>query len=507
MQPLAYPDLMKRNASTADVLPEDVLDRAAKRVALLCAIGVVFFGAALVLLVMQPSPDRQGLGMIPVAAVGVLLSAGGVACLRWGGFPMDQRLSLGLAYYVMMGLLIAVLELPRVSGEGILLNGLSSLTVWQLLFPGLVPLTKRSRWTAAVTISLAVPASSGFAAVLGRSIDWSAVLVSTVPVMVAGVVGVAIGQVVYSLTRKVQEARDVGSYRLVNRLGAGGMGEVWTAEHRLLARPAAVKLIKPELLAPLEGSRPGSERDPRTLFEREAAVIARLRSPHTVELYDYGVRDDGLFYYVMELLDGLDLNNWVARYGPMPVHRALHVLHGMCLSLAEAHAAGVVHRDVKPANVFLTQLGTSPDVVKVLDFGLVLTSDASSPESEDEPPAGSPLTVSPEVIKGQRATAASDIYAVGCVASFLLAGKVPFGGTTPPQLVFAHSNVEPFRVADIAKQDIPAVLDELIDRCLKKDPAGRPASALGLAREIERCPGFGDWTMEMAADWWAAPGR
>ena len=444
--------------------------------------------------------------MIPVAAVGVLVSAAGAGCLQWAGFPTEQKLSLGLGYHVLMGLLLAVLELPRVSGADILLNGLSSLTLWQLLYPGLVPLTRRSRWGAAVAIALAIPASAGLSAVLGRSIDWSAVLVSTVPVWVAGGVGVVIGQVVFGLTRKVQEARDVGSYRLVDRLGAGSMGEVWRAEHRLLARPAAVKLIKPDILAPFDDSTPGSERDPRALFEREAAVIATLRSPHTVELYDYGVRDDGVLYYVMELLDGFDLNDWVSLYGPMPVHRALHVLHGLCLSLAEAHAAGLVHRDVKPGNVFLTQLGTSPDVVKILDFGLVLSEDTPVAETENEPPAGTAQTVSPEVLKGERATPASDIYALGCVASFLVAGKVPFRGTRASQLVYAHAKLAPLRVADIATQPIPPALDELIDRCLRKDPAERPSSALVVARVLEKCPGFGDWTMEMASDWWTTRG-
>ncbi|MCO4770686.1 MAG: serine/threonine protein kinase [Deltaproteobacteria bacterium] len=486
----------------AATLPEDVLAQAAVRVGVLCGVGLVFFGVALALLVLQPAPDREGLGMIPVAVSGLFSSAVAFGVIRFGGLADKDRLSLGLLYHVAMGFQIAVLELPRVSGEGVLLNGLSSLAVWQLLFAGLVPVSRRHLTAAALAIATAVPVTAAIAGMLGRVIDSGAVVVSTLPVLVAGGVGVAIGRVVYDLTQKVQEARDVGSYRLVRKLGEGGMGEVWTAEHRLLARPAAVKLIKADVLDQLaqEGDTATRE-DPRVLFEREAGVIANLRSPHTVELYDYGVRDDGVFFYVMELLDGFDLHVLVMKFGPLPVSRVLHVLQGICLSLAEAHDAGLVHRDMKPANVFLCELGTSADVVKVLDFGLVLTQEAPRSEEPETEVTGTPWTMSPEVARGLSATPGSDIYAVGCIAWWLLAGRMPFESESIHQLLFSHANLPVPNLAGMSAQPIPAALEALVVRCLAKAGEERP-SARDLLREIEGIEGFGAWTSLDAETFW-----
>ena len=175
-------------------------------------------------------------------------------------------------------------------------------------------------------------------------------------------------RVVYGLGAEVTRARELGSYRLEERLGAGGMGEVWRARHRLLARPAAIKLMRPEVLG---GSSPERQSELQARFEREAQATASLRSPHTIELYDFGVSDDGAFYYVMELLDGFDLDTLVQKFGPVSEERAAHLLMQVCHSLAEAHEAGLVHRDIKPANVYVCRYGREVDFVKVLDFGLV----------------------------------------------------------------------------------------------------------------------------------------
>ncbi len=482
-------------------LPADVLAQSARRVLILAVVGAVFFGAALALLIIQPAPDREGLGMIPVAVAGLAVSAA-AALVLYGEMPVEQKLRLGLLYHVVMGFQIAVLELPRVTGEDVLLNGISSVAVWQLLFPGLVPTTKRSLIAATSAISLAIPVTAAGAALLGRSIDGSAVLVSALPVLVAGGVGIAIGRVVYGLSKEVAEARDVGSYRLQTKLGDGGMGEVWIAEHRLLARPAAVKLIKADVLATAASPKQGTE-DPRVLFEREAGAIANLRSPHTVELYDYGVRDDGVFFYVMELLDGFDLWEMLAKHGRLPISRALLVLQGMCLSLAEAHEAGLVHRDIKPANIFLARLGTSYDIVKVLDFGLVQetgTPPLDSGDGETVSIAGTPETIAPEVARGYAATAASDMYAVGCVAFWLLTRRLPFQDRDIPTLLFAHANREPPSLGDLV--EVPRELALLVDRLLAKDPAERPTAAM-VAEALTKLPDWGAWTMGHAAAWWA----
>ena len=172
-------------------------------------------------------------------------------------------------------------------------------------------------------------------------------------------------RVLFALGNEVRKARELGSYRLLERLGQGGMGEVWRARHRLLARPAAIKLIRPPAAPSIIGSEAASR------FEREAQAIASLRSPHTVNLFDFGIADDGTFYYVMELLDGLDAERIVNKFGPMPAERVIHVIRQVCHSLSEAESISLVHRDIKPANIFLCRYGEDYDFVKVLDFGIV----------------------------------------------------------------------------------------------------------------------------------------
>ena len=224
------------------------------------------------------------------------------------------------------------------------------------------------------------------------------------PYLVVLLVAYVGSRVVYGLGAEVSKAREMGSYRLVERLGKGGMGEVWRAQHRLLARPAAIKLIRPEVLG---------ARDPATRelllrrFEREAQATALMRSPHTMELYDFGVADDGTFYYVMELLDGFDLDDLVERFGPVPPERAVHLLRQVCASLGEAHEAGLIHRDVKPANLYACRYGREVDFIKVLDFGLVKhgaqapgTARTTSPPAHMSP-GGTPAYMSPEQALGE----------------------------------------------------------------------------------------------------------
>jgi serine/threonine protein kinase len=179
-------------------------------------------------------------------------------------------------------------------------------------------------------------------------------------------------RVVYGLGREIAAARELGSYSLEERLGEGGMGEVWRARHRMLARPAAIKLIRPSLISPERAA------ELQKRFENEAQVISQLRSPHTVELFDFGVAEQGTFYYVMELLDGLDVDALVRRFGPVPAERAVFLLRQVCHSLAEAEARGLVHRDIKPANIFLCRYGEDHDFVKVLDFGLAKALDRTA---------------------------------------------------------------------------------------------------------------------------------
>jgi len=299
----------------------------------------------------------------------------------------------------------------------------------------------------------------------------------------------------YTLRREVFEAQRLGQYRLRELIGRGGMGEVYLAEHNLLKRPCAIKLIQP-----------GRDADPRALarFEREVRNTARLSHWNTVEIFDYGHTDDGTFYYVMEYLPGLSLRDLVERFGPLPPERAIHLLRQSCDALREAHSIGLVHRDVKPANIFVAQRGGVDDVAKLLDFGLVRQIDPGdeSQWTHDGSITGSPLFMSPEQALGDVAPdGRADIYSLGAVAYFLLTGRPPFEGTKALKVIVAHAHdpVEPPRTY---RPDIPEDLEQIILRCLEKKPGDRYQSAGELEAALAACHTPHAWTRERAAEWW-----
>lgn len=297
----------------------------------------------------------------------------------------------------------------------------------------------------------------------------------------------------------------IGSYRLISQLGSGGMGEVWLARHRLLARPAAVKLIRQEGTA-------GTVREQIVgRFQREAQVTARLRSPHTVQLYDFGVNDSGCFYYVMELLHGLDLQNMVNRFGPQPPERVIMLMRQACRSLAEAHAHGLVHRDIKPANLFVARLGGEYDFLKVLDFGIVkeqpVAGDAESTAanwlSSPSLLQGTPAFMAPEMVSGERPVdAQSDLYSLACSAFLALTGQLVFDASTPAQMLLHHARTPPPRASDVSELPIPRELDKVLMRCLDKDPAKRPSSAVELEAQLAAVRCAEPWTEGRARAWW-----
>jgi serine/threonine-protein kinase len=281
------------------------------------------------------------------------------------------------------------------------------------------------------------------------------------------------------------------------------MGEVYRAEHRMLVRPAAIKLIRPETLRWDDDSkaRVAVER-----FRREAQAAAMLRSPHTIELYDFGLTDDGTFYFVMELLDGVDLATFVERFGPMPSARAVHVLRQACDSLAEAHARDLVHRDVKPANLHLCRLGLRHDFVKVLDFGLVK---ARRPEQLGDAGlltatnivAGTPAFMAPEAAMGEPLDGRADVYGLGCVGYWLLTGRLVFEAPTPYQVLTRHIEEVPQAPSRRSELPVPPELDALILACLEKEPARRP-NATDLADHLADYASRDAWTEQQAARWW-----
>jgi serine/threonine-protein kinase len=279
------------------------------------------------------------------------------------------------------------------------------------------------------------------------------------------------------------------------------MGEVWKATHRLLAREAAVKLIRPEVLAT-----EGREADlAAARFRREARSIARLQSPHTVYLYDFGVSPDGRFYYVMELLEGLSLQTVVGNFGPMPPARAISILGQACLSLEEAHLRGLVHRDLKPSNVMLCEVAFIHDFVKVLDFGLAKnTGDPSATQLTMAGAAtGTPGYLAPEAALGDGTVDhRADIYGLGCIAYFLLTGTPVFDEPDPVRAALMHVNQAPEPPSNRLGQPIPADLEQIVLDCLAKRPENRPQTMADLAERLSRCE-VDPWTAVDARAWWA----
>jgi DNA-binding NtrC family response regulator len=291
----------------------------------------------------------------------------------------------------------------------------------------------------------------------------------------------------------------VGSYSLIEPIGSGGMGEVWLARHHLLARPAAVKIVHERAVGTGEDAQALRER-----FAREAQVTAELQCPHTVQLFDFGITDAGSFYYVMERLRGMDLQRMVERHGPLPPERAIFLLRQACLSLSEAHGLGLVHRDIKPGNLFVCRLGQQCDFLKVLDFGVVSRrgGDAARPITVSGLVLGTPAFLAPELVAQSSFDARADIYSLGCVAFWLLAGRPPFVGTDVMELLKQHVDATPLPPSALAPDPIPQDLDALVMECLAKDPAHRPATAEQLVTRLDSLSVAQWWSQQRARAWW-----
>jgi serine/threonine-protein kinase len=296
----------------------------------------------------------------------------------------------------------------------------------------------------------------------------------------------------------------MGSYKLIELLGRGGIGEVWLAKHRLLARPAAIKLLSPQVLGSA-GDRSFNKLALKR-FEREAQATAALGSPHTVRLYDFGPTDEGSFYYAMELLDGFDLESLVTRFGPVSPSRAIDFLRQTCDSLADAHHHGLIHRDIKPSNIYVCRLGIRYDFIKVLDFGLVKldhSSDQATQLTREGLTTGTPAYLSPEVALAQgEVDARTDLYSLGCVAYWLVTGQLVFEGETPMQVVLDHIQTAPIPPSQRTELEIPSPLEDIIMSCLEKKPENRPQTALELSERLAACEVGEAWTPEDAQHWW-----
>jgi serine/threonine-protein kinase len=488
-------------------LPDDLLREAVQRLRIVCLVGVVLWGIGIVqIYLVAPrlvTPDRLARIAEWQALYSVLASIVILLCLAlyWytGRSTRSPRflLNLGLALYLLANLVAGIFD--AIMGA----RGVSWLVISILIYPAIVPDTPPRTLAVAVTVASMDPLGALIWRGLGGdTLPMSQVLLQSIPNYICAGLATLLSFIITRLGRQVSEAREMGSYMLDQRIGAGGMGEVWRANHRLLTRPAAIKLIKREAMGTVT---PDQGRILVQRFRREAQAAAMLRSPHTIQLYDFGVAPDGTFYYVMELLEGLDLQSLVARHGPLSAARTVHLLAQACESLAEAHERGLVHRDIKPANIYVSRMGHYFDFVKVLDFGLVKGDARASPEPGLTAPeliSGTPTYLAPETALGEPADHRVDIYALGCVAYWTLTGRVVFDGDSPIQIMARHIQTAPQPPSVYSPTPVPPALEELVLACLAKNPADRPANARELADRLSRCELDAKWTRDEARRWW-----
>jgi eukaryotic-like serine/threonine-protein kinase len=511
---LLGPDQPPARSGGISFLPPDLLEQVRARVrllALLLLIGFAFdpllYLVIWTLATLAGYPVTMGNVGFRIADTGAVAASAGLWWVARSRKISASRLhTLGLLYQIAICFLIALTMFWQYYEEKGILPSLTWVPAVVILFPLILPGPPRRMLAAAAAAGAMAPLALLTLNLWGKvPVDPGAYVDASFSSALA--VGFAYmgARVVYRLGREVAQARELGSYRLEERLGEGGMGEVWRARHRMLARPAAIKLIRPSITA---NGRSGVSAELMRRFEREAQVIASLRSPHTVDLFDFGVADNGAFYYVMELLEGLDVDKLVRRFGPVPPERAVYLLRQVCHSLSEAESYGLVHRDIKPANIFLCRYGEDRDFVKVLDFGLVKAFD----EVVDAGPAltrenaihGTPAFIAPEQALGNSSLDGRvDIYATGCVAYWLLTGQLVFTAENSMGYLLHHVHTKPAPPSSRSELSIPAALDSLVMSCLAKDPAERPQSARELSRRLSALDGAGAWSEEQAREWWA----
>jgi serine/threonine-protein kinase len=495
-------------------LPPDLLDRAAVRLQILCWLyAFTFFMAAFFPRLLFPDARRELLEHPLSWAPGAISIAAAVSvalAIRMARWRPSMIMVFALVFEVVASYGIAAAEflqpLRHVHESWV---GLSWVAVWMLLFNVVVPTAPRYALIAALLSVTAVPAmvltSMSLFPIVPPPTGLMIFFGFVFPYMLVVIMAYVGARVVYNLGAEVTRARELGSYRLEDRLGAGGMGEVWRASHRLLARPAAIKLIR----SSSPGNPDGISDEMRRRFEREAQVIAQLRSPHTVTLFDFGVAAEGSFYYVMELLDGLDSDTLIRRFGPIPAERVVHILRQMCHSLSEAESRGLVHRDIKPANIFLCRYGEDYDFVKVHDFGIAKAVHDTSSETRTDLTVASVIRGTPAFIAPEQALGAADIdnradiYSTGCVAYWLLTGQFVFTADTPMGLVVAHAQTPPAPASSKTERPIPPDLDALILACLAKDREQRPRSARDLLQRLDAVSLTHVWSDARAREWWA----
>jgi serine/threonine-protein kinase len=500
-------ETIQKPGPLASQLPPQILERAVNGLCWISLISAVSSVALTMIHLLQP--EFAAAWAHPALRIATLcvffLSVGFIVVQRSGWLSTQRLLDLGIVFQVAVAFACALCEASAYKDPNVVVFGHSGVALWMMICGRLMPNAPLKAAVSAMLCVLMWPLAYlvdlqiyGY-----QPMPMERMLVWILPLVIVAVWMYFLNNRVIGFYLQQQRAEDMGSYMLTTCIGKGGMGEVWRAKHRTLARDAAVKLIRPETLHSSTGKQ---ERLLRRRFEREAQVTASLRSPHTVALYDFGQAKDGTFYYVMELLEGIDLQGIVERFGPMEPARVADILHQVSQSLEEAHRAGLVHRDIKPRNIVLGKVGIQYDFAKVLDFGLVKTSRFDDPDqtatSLDGGATGTPAYISPEVAMGSNVVdGRADLYSLGCTAYFLLTGHMVFDATTPTAYAIAHVQTPPPPMSERCELPIPAGLEAIVMQLLEKDPADRIQSAQALAQRL-RALELEGWSPERAEQWW-----
>jgi eukaryotic-like serine/threonine-protein kinase len=491
-------------------LPEEILVEQVDRLSLFAAVGAGLWAFGLSLdstLVPFLNLGTNLRAAVAIETTFILICVAMFCYTRWAPDSPGRKTTVGLVFMVANAVGVAMLNTvanPPIHTFGI---DVSWNTILILVFSMISPAPPRQMLAASLVAASMDPLAVWIAHLRGVQVSSPLVaLVHFLPNYVCAVVATVPSHAMHRMGRRLREAQDLGSYRLKELLGHGGMGEVWRAEHRLLVRGAAVKLVRPELLG---AANEAESTNMLRRFELEAKATAALSSPHSIQIFDYGHTDDGTFYYVMELLSGRDLESLVRDFGPMPADRTVFLLRQVCHSLADAHARGLVHRDIKPANIYVCRMGLDYDFVKVLDFGLVKVRERGNAQQTlmtvEHRTTGTPAYMAPELILGEsEVDRRADVYALGCVAYFLLTGQLVFEADSPMKMLMHHLNTEPAPPSQRTEMPIPPELDELILSCLQKDPRRRPQHAEDLLKLAYGCRSCEKWDSEAARKWWAA---
>jgi eukaryotic-like serine/threonine-protein kinase len=463
----------------------------------LCASGVLAGHFGWGCLFARDAPPR--IGALVTAAITASLAT--FAVTKIPRAKAQAVVDLGFGYLILMSLLLGLVRHSYPWPANEIARQWSMATVPIILFGALIPYRPKN----VLLISLSAAATDPLALYMMRGNNGvasigEAALLATSPFL-AAFMAFAASRVVFGLNERVAAAREIGSYHLLKRLGAGRMAEVWQATHKMLARPAAVKVMRAEVLA-MHGQAEAHRLV--QLFAREARATASLSSPHTVRVYDFGVTREGAFYFVTELLDGLDLKALVERFGAQPGERVAHLLGQACHSLHEAHSRSFVHRDVKPANLFTCRCGQDFDFAKVLDFGLVLDRHPPAEDLEhEERLVGTPAVMAPEMVRFEAPVdARADIYALGCVAYWLLTGKQVFEAETRHDMLIMHAHQKPTPPSKRLGSPVQPELEAVVMACLDKNPNHRPQTAVEVGETLAAIRFEHPWTPERARLWW-----